>query len=65
MPSLLSCSAVGARPTNRTGNHIGILADPSAVHAKGLKDELPAHGQPTVPQLSALQNRRELAQSQM
>ena len=56
MPNLLFCSAVGARPTSPTGNHIGILAEPSAVHVKGLKDELPAHWESTVPQLSALQN---------
>jgi hypothetical protein len=50
------CSAVGAKHTSPTGNHIGILAEPSAVHVKGLKDELPAHGESTVSQLSALQN---------
>ena len=62
MPNLLSCSAVGARPTSPTGNHIGILADPSAVHAKGF-DELSAHWESTVPQLSALQDCRAIPHS--
>ena len=56
MPSLLSCSAVGARPTSPTVCRTGNQADQSVVTAKGLKDELPAHWESTVSQLSALQN---------
>ena len=55
MPNPACCSVGSAKHTSPTGNHIGILAEPSAVHVKGF-DELPAHWESTVPQLSALQN---------
>jgi hypothetical protein len=49
------CSAVGAKRTSPTVCRTGNQADQSVVTAKGF-DELPAHGESTVPQLSALQN---------
>lgn len=60
MPNPACCSAVGAKHTSptvcRTGNQVML----DVVTAKGSKDELPAHWESTVPQLSALQDCGEL-----
>jgi len=56
MPNPACCSVGSAKRTNRTVCRIGNQADQSVVTAKGLKDELPAHWESTVSQLSALQN---------
>jgi hypothetical protein len=59
MPNLLFCSASNAKHINQTRCRTGNQADQSVVTAKGF-DELSAHWESTVPQLSALPDCGEL-----